>query len=240
MGPARCGAAATGAWYDQRGRVLAHTCAEHQELAGHLLSTAPGRSRRLDRWLPANVAWSHPTPAAPVGKAYQLTLTLDGVSPPIWRRIHVPAAWPLNRLHEVVQVAMGWSGFHLWRFGPALFGDLRGEYAPESVLEEVLRKPGDVLGYEYDFGDQWLHHLELDKIVTRPRRDSVLPRCSAGKRAAPPEDSGGPWGYEELLRGLRARKGLRYRRARELCGPGFDPEAFDRAGVNTALAALAD
>ena len=81
--------------------------------------------------------------------------------------------------------------------------------------------------------------IELEKIVTRPRRDAVLPRCSAGKRACPPEDSGGPWGYEDLLTALRSRKGWRYRQARELCGTRFDAEAFDRAEVNTALAALA-
>jgi hypothetical protein len=68
---------------------------------------------------------------------------------------------------------------------------LRGEYAPDSTVETVLRTPGDQLGYLYDFGDQWMHRIELDKIVTRPRADTVYPRCSAGKRACPPGDCGG-------------------------------------------------
>lgn len=238
-GIARCDSSSTGAWYDQRGQVAAHTCGQHQGLAGELLRAGMPRGRTLDRWLPANVRWTPPAPAAPIGPAYQLTITLTGVRPAVWRRVHVRADLPLPRLHDVVQVAMGWAGFHLWRFGPYLFGGLRGEYASDLTVDQVLRKPGDQLGYLYDSGDEWLHAIELDKVVTRPRAGTVLPRCSAGKRACPPEDCGGPWGYEDTLRALRSRKGWHYQQARELCGKRFDAEAFDKDAVNVQLAALA-
>ncbi|MGH3409452.1 MAG: plasmid pRiA4b ORF-3 family protein, partial [Streptosporangiaceae bacterium] len=191
--------------------------------------------RRPDRWLPASLSW-HPAPPAVAGPAFTLTITLDEVHPPVWRQVQVPAA-ALTQLHEVIQVAMGWAGMHLWQFGPLLFGELRGDYDPAAPLEDCLARPGDTLGYLYDFGDQWLHHITLDKVITRPR--GPLPRCLAGRRACPPEDCGGPWGYETALKGLRARKGWAYRIARDTCGPRFDPEAFDKAEINHQLAALA-
>jgi hypothetical protein len=161
---------------------------------------------------------------------------LEGVYPPVWRRVHVPAGISLSGLHDVVQVAMSWEGYHMWRFGMLASGDVRGEHDPTTALDVVLRQPADRVGYVYDFGDLWVHHIELDKVITRSR--AALPRCTARKRACPPEDCGGPWGYE-TLKALRARKGWRYQQARELSGTKFDPERFDRDEVNTALAALA-
>jgi hypothetical protein len=126
------------------------------------------------------------------------------VYPPVWRRVHVPAGISLTGLHDVVQVAMGWEGYHLWRFGMLAFGDVRGEHDPATALDVVLRQPGDRVGYVYDFGDLWVHHIELDKVITRSR--AALSRCTAGKRACPPEDCGGPW--------VRRRRSRRCGRAR--------------------------
>ena len=236
-GAARCTAAADGRWHDTRGAVIAWTCPAHRELAGELARAGLGGGRRLDRWLPAGVAWRPAPPAPPPGPAFVLTITLDEVHPPVWRQVQVPAASTLTHLHEVIQVAMGWSGMHLWQFGPLLYGEIRGEADPGAVLADSLARPGDALGYVYDFGDQWLHRITLDKVIARPR--VPLPRCLAGRRACPPEDCGGPWGYDATLKALRARKGLAYRIARDTCGPRFNPEAFDKTGINAQLAALA-
>jgi hypothetical protein len=216
--------------------VIAWTCAAHRELAGELARACLPAGRRLDRWLPASITW-RPAPPAVTGPALTLTVRLEEVDPPVWRQVQVPAASTLAGLHEVIQVAMGWAGMHLWQFGPLLFGELRGEYDKAAALDACLAKPGDTLGYLYDFGDQWVHRVTLDRVTARPR--GPLPRCLAGRRACPPEDCGGPWGYEAALKGLRARKGWAYRMARETCGPRFDPEAFDKAEVNQQLAALA-
>jgi len=55
--------------------------------------------------------------------------------------------------------------------------------------------------YEYDFGDGWLHEVLLQKIL--PAEDGVrYPICIEGKHASPPEDSGGPPGYCDLLEAL--------------------------------------
>lgn len=145
------------------------------------------------------------------------------------------AAW--RHRHGDASAGPGLAGMHLHKFGPLLFGEVRGEYDPAATLDACLARPGDVLGYVYDFGDLWTHRITLDKVTVRPR--GPLPRCLAGRRACPPEDCGGPWGYETALKGLRARKGGAYRMAREACGPRFDPEAFDKTETNRQLAALA-
>jgi hypothetical protein len=238
-GIARCTAASSGAWYDVRGTVSAHSCTEHRELAEQLLRAAVApRGRKLDRWLPATVRWTPPAPPAPVGEALQLRIELAGIYPPVWRRVHVRADATLAGLHEVVQTAMGWEAMHLWRFGPWYVNEVRGEFDTALTVAEVLTAPGQRIGYLYDFGDQWEHRIELEKIITRPRPSSVLPRCTGGKWACPPEDSGGPWGYEQLLKALRARKGWRYQQARELTGTKFNAETFDQTETNTRLAAL--
>jgi Plasmid pRiA4b ORF-3-like protein len=235
-GAARCSAAADGRWHDTRGVVIAWTCAAHRELAGELARAGLPAGRRPDRWLPASIAW-HPAPPAVTGPAFTLTVRLDEVHPPVWRQVQVPAASTLADLHEVIQVVMGWAAMHLWKFGPLLYGELRGDYDPAVTLDGCLARPGDVLGYVYDFGDLWVHRITLDKVTARPR--VPLPRCLAGRRACPPEDCGGPWGYETALKGLRARKGWAYRMARDTCGPRFDPESFDKTEINHQLAALA-
>lgn len=235
-GAARCPAAAAGAWYDTRGVVIARTCAGHQQLAGELAAAGLPAGRRLDRWLPRNVAW-HPRQAPPPGPALLVTITLEGVHPPVWRQVQVPAALTLAAFHEVIQVAMGWSGMHLWRFGALSWHQVGEETDTSAQLAQWLRRPGDQLGYLYDFGDQWVHRIEVDKVISRPR--APMPRLAAGRRACPPEDCGGPWGYAAALKGLRARKGPGYRIARDICGPGFDPEALGKDGINRALAALA-
>jgi hypothetical protein len=237
-GISRCAAASSGAWYDTHGSVAAYCCTEHRDLAEALLRAAMPDGRKLDRWLPANLRWTPPLPPTPIGKALQLLITLHEVYPPVWRRVHVRADTPLSTMNEVMQVAMGWEGRHLWRFGPWLFDRVNGEYTPTSTLSDLLDQPGQAIGYLYDFGDQWEHRIELEKIVARPRTGTILPRCSAGKRACPPEDSGGPSGYEDLLKALRARKGWRYRHARELCGGKFNPEAFDKDEINHQLTSL--
>lgn len=130
---------------------------------------------------------------------------------------------------------MGWQDLHLHRFEAGGWGD---EVSEASTLAQIAG-PGDRLGYVYDFGDFWCHLLEVDKVLTRPRPGTVYPRCTAGRGACPPEDTGGPPGYAWLLAGLRHRTGARYRETCEHLGRRFDPAAFDRGEVNTTLAALA-
>ncbi len=165
---------------------------------------------------------------------HQLKISLEGVEPIVWRRVQLRSTDTLARLHEVIQIAMGWENYHLHRF-EGRYGNTLDEQQPASTLSV-----GQMLCYTYDFGDNWQHLVEVEKILTNPRRPSY-PTCTAGRRACPPEDSGGPYGYYDMLKALRARKGWRYQQVREQLGTGrFDPAAFDMAAVNDELARLCD
>jgi hypothetical protein len=127
------------------------------------------------------------------GSVYQLKIVLRDVSdPPVWRRVLVPAGLRLRQLGWIIGAAMGWDGWH-----QHMFTDGSREYPDTATLRGLLAKPGDALGYTYDFGDGWEHHLELEDII---KNDTgvTIPACLDGSGACPPEDCGGPWGYSLL------------------------------------------
>ncbi|WP_163548244.1 plasmid pRiA4b ORF-3 family protein [Candidatus Frankia nodulisporulans] len=164
---------------------------------------------------------------------HQLRVTLLEVGPPpVWRCVHVPSRATLADLHRVLQAVMGWEDYHLHSFetGWDRYGH-QGE-AETVALAAVLPTVGGRLAYVYGFGDHWLHEVELEKIH-RPAPRVRYPRCTAGRGACPPEDSGGPHGYDDLQRALRSRKGWRYQHAREHFGRGrWDPAAAVRAALD--------
>jgi hypothetical protein len=176
---------------------------------------------------------------------YQLKVTLQGSRPPVWRRLLVPANLTLDRLHDVLQVGMGWEDYHLHRF---VADDVSyGTPDPEDWVEvsderkvrlnRLLKEPGQSLLYEYDFGDSWEHSILLEQVV---RSDLMLlyPVCIAAKRACPPEDSGGIGGYERVLEAIRDPKHPEHREMKAWVGGGFDPDAFELATVNARLQRL--
>lgn len=174
-------------------------------------------------------------------KIYQLKITLKHIKPPIWRRIEVPANIKLGKLHDVIQIAMGWHDSHLHAFvigqtsygkpDPEFGGDIRNE---RNVRLDSLVDAGGTFMYEYDFGDGWIHEIKAEKVVDV---DSAAhyPRCIAGSRACPPEDCGGPWGYEELLRTIKDPAHPEHEAMIEWIGGEFDAEVFDGEKVNRAL-----
>ncbi len=176
---------------------------------------------------------------------YEIKIALLRIGPPIWRRLQVPADITLGRLHHVIQTAMGWSDMHLHQFiaDGVAYGvpdaefpnDMKSEH---NVWLDSLAGPGDRLNYEYDFGDGWMHEIQIEKTLTA-EPGKHYPQCIGGERACPPEDCGGPSGYERLLDILRDPKHEEYADMLDWIGDeAFDPEAFDSAAVNAALANL--
>lgn len=117
----------------------------------------------------------------------------------------MPADIKLGKLHGVIQIAMGWTDSHLHvvivghtQYGvpdPEFGGDMNNE---RNVRLDNIFKEGGKLIYEYDFGDGWVHEIKVDKVLNA---DPAVryPRCIAVKRACPPEDCGGPYGYADKL-----------------------------------------
>ncbi len=173
----------------------------------------------------------------------QLKVTLEGVSPPVWRRLLVPGTMTLGKLHGTFQAAMGWTNSHLHCFelGDRRFGMVGVEEDAEDLEDErrirlatLLRRKGDELLYRYDYGDDWEHRVVLEAVVPVDRR-FAYPLCAGGGRACPPEDCGGPGGYEELLRALVSSKNPGHDEAVTWVGGYFDPDGFDANSVNGVL-----
>ncbi len=175
----------------------------------------------------------------------QLKISLKGAKPPIWRRVLVPSDMELVDLHNVIQAAMGWSNYHLHQFkqGRTFFQpnpepDFMGFGGFEVVdsagvrIADLLRSEKDKIGYEYDFGDSWEHEILLEKIV-EPEEGKAYPICIKGKRACPPEDCGGIWGYSSILEEDDSFCDMEtIERYKEQIG---DPEAFDLDEANARL-----
>jgi hypothetical protein len=174
----------------------------------------------------------------------QLTVTLEQIQPPIWRRLVVPAWYTLERLHGVLQTALGWtdSHLHMFRFGKECVGT---PYEPGDLDESYTRSDrivrlGDVVGlghrkfaYEYDFGDGWTHSIVVDEVRDPGEGPSLA--CLDGARACPPEDCGGVHGYQDLLEILFDPTHPEFESSRTWVGPAFDPERFDIHLVNQQL-----
>ena len=178
-------------------------------------------------------------------RIYQLKVTLKGIRPPIWRRVLIRSDTSLEQLHEVLQTTMGWLRGHLHQFvaDGVQYGvpddDWGAEVHDESLvtLGDVAPAAGDRLLYEYDFGDGWEHDLVVEKLL-EPEPGATYPVCLKGRRACPPEDVGGIWGYAEFLEILSDPDHPEYEERLEWVGGEFDPEEFDAEDVNAALASL--
>ncbi|GIF74817.1 plasmid pRiA4b ORF-3 family protein [Asanoa siamensis] len=176
---------------------------------------------------------------------YQLKVTLADVLPTVWRRVELPAAYTLDRVHRVIQHAMGWQDYHLHSFevDGVQYGDPDpdGELALRDELDvrlDAVAHKGTRLLYTYDFGDWWEHDLVVEDVFAA-EPDERYPRCVAGERACPPEDVGGAFGYADLLVALRDTQHPQHAELRSLVIRGFDPEAFDPGRATTLLRRLA-
>jgi hypothetical protein len=175
----------------------------------------------------------------PLGTVYQIKITLLGSKPPIWRRIQVSDC-TLDKLHEYIQTSMGWTNSHLhqFRLGEQLFGDpeLMQENFEEfdfkdstkALLSDIVPERDEPFRfrYEYDFGDSWEHEI-LVEDSSEAEAGHKHPTCLEGKRACPPEDCGGVWGYPELLDAIGNKKHKQHDELLEWVGDDFDPEEFD-------------
>lgn len=176
-----------------------------------------------------------------VGVVYQLKITLRDIKPPVWRRLQVKDCM-LSQLHDDIQTCMGWDGGHLHAF--EIGGEQYGEPDPDDMMEvkdESKIKLSRVVNggikkfvYTYDFGDNWEHVIAVEKtLAVEP--GVHYPRCTAGKRACPPEDCGGPWGYGDLLNAIQNPKHTEHKQMLEWFGGEFDPERFDIEEINDRL-----
>jgi hypothetical protein len=178
---------------------------------------------------------------------YQIKITLEDSKPPIWRRLLVRSDTSLGKLHLIIQAAMGWWDEHLHQFivgrtyygipDPDYLDDMEMRDESRVKLSQIVSGEGFKFRYEYDFGDDWLHQVLVEKILP-PEPGQTYPVCIKGRRACPPEDVGGIWSYADFLEAIHDPEHPEHEEYVEWIGDEFDPEAFDLAAVNEALKAL--
>jgi len=215
-------------------------------------------SMRMSTWISGPLAGRGGTPGGALAvvvnggvplvaprTAHRLKISIVDTKPPVWRRVLVDSSQSFRHLHLVVQVAFGWAGYHLHEF------EVREVRVGEPDPEEDWREPpqderririnsltaeGTTFLYTYDFGDDWRHQIEVE-AVEAAGPDVALPALIDGRRACPPEDSGGPGGYEELLQVLSDPTHPDHEHYSGWAGD-FDPEAFNPAGLESGLHAI--
>ncbi len=178
-------------------------------------------------------------------RLYQFKITLLEITPQIWRRIQVKDS-TLDKLHERIQTAMGWTNSHLHEF--KIDGDCHGD--PELLddgfegfecvdstvtkISKIVPKDGKRYRflYKYDFGDDWEHEILFEGCL-KADKGVQYPLCVEGERNCPPEDVGGVWGYAEFLEAIADPKHEQHDDFVRWAGE-FDPEDFD-AGETTKV-----
>lgn len=178
---------------------------------------------------------------------YQIKITLADSKPPIWRRLLVHGNIGLNVFHDAIQYSMGWLNCHLHQFEKdrILYGinddddfgsnfDLEVEDEKQFKLSDILKDEKDTMIYEYDFGDGWIHKIILEKRLPFDKSSEFV-KCIKGKRACPPEDCGGLYGYENLIEIVRDPTHSEHEEMLEWLGGDFDPEYFNLVETNNML-----
>lgn len=172
---------------------------------------------------------------------YTLRVSLRGVSPAIWRKIECPSNISLRHLSELFIPLMGWEGYHLNQFRAGydyfaphyqrenemlvMFGRAKNYNQEEYSIADVLKEKSKSIEWEYDFGDSWYHDVRLSSIEEYEDDEPEEIVFRGGKRACPPENCGGVWGYVELLEILAKRKAgkrLDSEEKEHLAWAGFD------------------
>ena len=181
--------------------------------------------------------------------AVRIKATLDDVEPEVMRRLVVPVGLRLDRLHLVLQAAFGWTNTHLYEFRAGGLGwgepDPDGIYdgpidARKARLYDVVKETGaKSIDYIYDFGDNWLHKLKLEKWF--PDDPMVgLPYLLEAKGRCPPEDVGGAPGYEDYLAAIKNPDHPEHAHMIAWGPEAFDPLVINEPELSRAVDELAE
>lgn len=187
--------------------------------------------------------------ADPNARIVQLKITLAHIDPPVWRRVRVPEDFPLRRLHDVIQAVFDWLDYHLHEFevGEKLYGqpEIEGcEMGEKQLHSDRNVKLGALIGrgverflYRYDLGDDWEHIIEVEEVI-EPDPGVEYPVLVDGARAAPPEDCGGPPGFQDFLEAMADKDHEEHESLTEWYGDAFDPEDMNLDAVEAMLSRI--
>lgn len=177
----------------------------------------------------------------------RLAVTLDQVEPKVTRCLEVPLDIRLDRLHQTLQAALGWTDSHLWeitaggvRWGipDPDWGDGLLNGGKTSLAEAIKDTGAKTLHYLYDFGDGWEHVIKITKIADGAP-NLVYPVLIDGSGRCPPEDVGGPWGYGDFLEAIADPSHEEHSHFIEWGPSDFDPDDAQLEDLKTEVERLA-
>ena len=188
-------------------------------------------------------------PTTPRPRPIALRVELQGVAPLVWRRILASNQWTLASLYNYLQWVMGWNDTHAHQYhvgtgmvAPAWWIEEVGtdrdatQWRDErrvSVAAVVAEVGADgSFDYRYYMGDDWHLRIVVEPMPARMAADIPLLRCIAGENACPPDDVGGPHGYELLLEAMADRDHEQHDDMVRWIGGVFDPKGFDLNRLN--------
>ncbi|GAB6279662.1 MAG: plasmid pRiA4b ORF-3 family protein [Lentimicrobium sp.] len=131
----------------------------------------------------------------------------------------VPSEITFDQFHHIIQDAFGWENEHMYAFSPSGYGsspliEINPENdandfssflsrnptqkmnAKKTKISDIFNTEGQIFTYIYDFGDNWVHKITLERIAEKDNSPSAI--ILKGKGVCPPEDCGGPWGYKKM------------------------------------------
>lgn len=182
----------------------------------------------------------------------KLGIQLENMPHGVYRKLLVPEYINMMQLHGILQIAMGWTFSHLFQFVDtrqrakliASFGEIDSyEELPPNEFDahRILLKRDYMkmlsrknLWYWYDFGDDWWHKISLLKPTKQEVRGfEGFPICLDAFGKCPPEDVGGPWGYQDFCDAIDNRKHPEYRSYRQWLGLNMKtPYELEKVGID--------
>ena len=178
----------------------------------------------------------------------RIRIELQSIEPHVWRRVDVPVSSTLLALHEIIQIAMGWTDAHLFEFtvGGRAYGVIEPdlEYEPKQSKAASVRLKGlidrgiDRFDYVYDFGDDWRHAVIIEEVCAGDT-GTDYPAFVDGERRCPPEDVGNAEGFMAFLEAALVAGHPEHERMVAWYGKRFEFTDIDEQQIRAGLAELA-
>lgn len=146
-------------------------------------------------------------------ESVELKITLNLLNQDVWRKVILPLNTPFEMFHKVIQTLFAWQDYHMHEFHIMSGEQIVTKLVPDEdmidfpdSIDRRLEKGAELaeylpqyprLKYIYDFGDYWEHDIALVRHLPKHNVSGIY--CVDGAGQTPPEDVGGPGGYEEFL-----------------------------------------
>ena len=173
-------------------------------------------------------------------KKSTLRIELENSEPLIWRELEVPSSLCLTSLAQAILLAFGWNEDHLHQFLESRknhyatsMNELGGTLYPGTKdgsrygVSHLLKKQGDSVLFEYDYGDSWYHKVKLKSVADYADYETKAVRLIGGANACPPDDCGGIYRYRHLVELMQKKpQSSELSEFYDWMGCKWDPEFF--------------